>query len=122
MKTAAQTTFPARVGRTLGRLWRACVRLDRCAMQGLGAKGCAPGMAKGLVRIVELVFLVGLLYATFWFAAILVIAALVAWCFRHDVIWEEDDSNKPEWREGHGGFGLYDKNEWRHDMGAPDKS
>jgi fatty acid desaturase len=122
MKTAAQNTFRERVGRTLGRLWRGCVRLDRRAMQVLMEKGCAPGMAKGLVRIVELAVLAGLLYAAFWFAAILVIVALVAWGFRHQATLQEDDSNQPEWREGHGGFGLYDKNEWRHDMGDPDKS
>lgn len=31
MKTAAQPTFAERLGRTLGRAWRGCTRLDRWA-------------------------------------------------------------------------------------------
>ena len=53
MRTAAQTTFPERVGRSLGRLWRGCVRLDRRAKYGLVAKGWAPGMAGAVLLVAD---------------------------------------------------------------------
>jgi hypothetical protein len=43
---------------------------------------------------------------------------VAAWVARNS---DRDDESKLEWREGHSGLGLYDKNEWRHDMGAPDE-
>lgn len=117
MKTTAQTTFAELAGRTLGRLWRGCVRLDRRAMQALVAKGWKPGVAKGVMLLVKIAAFGVLLYAAFWMALLLLCIVVVA-----RMAWQHDsDDDKPEWREGHSGFGLYDKSEWRHDMGDPDK-
>ena len=82
MKTAAQTTFPERVGRSLGRLWRGCVRLDRRAMQGLVTKGWKPGVAKGAMLLVKIAAFAVLLYAAFWMSLLLlciVVVARMAW-------------------------------------------
>ncbi|MCU7376651.1 DUF3742 family protein [Paucibacter sp. O1-1] len=78
MKTAAQTTFPERLGRALGRLWRGCVRMDRRAMQALVAKGWKPGVAKGVMLLVKIAAFGVLLYAAFWMALLLLCIVVVA--------------------------------------------
>ena len=62
MKTAAQTTFAERLGRTLGRAWRSCARLDRRAQGWLLARGWAPGIAKAALLAVKLAAISVLLY------------------------------------------------------------
>lgn len=95
MKTAAQSTFPERVGRTLGRLWRGCVRLDRRARRGLVARGWTPGVAKGALLLLKVGVLVFLLYAAFWLAVLIAVMAFVAWTARNSV------SDEPqEWALG----------------------
>lgn len=120
MKTAAQTTFAERLGRTLGRAWRGCARLDRRAQGWLHAQGLAPGAARAVSMAVKLAVIGVLLYTAFWFALLVAVLIAAAWSMRNSPNWTANDE-QPEWREGHGGFGLYDKNEWRHDMGDPDK-
>ena len=83
MKPAAQTTFAERVGRTLGRLWRACVRLDQQATHWLVAKGWGPGVAKGLMLLLKLAVFAALLYGAFWLAILISIMAFVAWTARN---------------------------------------
>ena len=119
MKTAAPTTFAERLGRTLGRAWRGCARLDRRAQGWLRAQGLAPGAARAVSLVAKLAALAVMLYTAFWLA-LLVAVLIAAWSMRNSPNWTADDE-QPEWREGHGGYGLYDKNEWRHDMGDPDK-
>lgn len=119
MKIAAQTTFE-RLGRALGRAWRACARLDRRAQGWLRARGWAPGAARAASLVVKLAVIGVLLYSAFWFALLVAVLIAAAWSMRNSPNWIRNDE-QPEWREGHGGFGLYDKNEWRHDMGDPDK-
>ncbi|MBP8276474.1 MAG: DUF3742 family protein [Propionivibrio sp.] len=82
MKPAAQTTFAERVGRTLGRLWRGCVRLDRRATHRLVAKGWAPGAAKAVLLIIKLTAFGVLLYMAFWLALLLTFAVAAAWVAR----------------------------------------
>lgn len=82
MKPAAQTTFAERVGRTLGRLWRGCVRLDRRATHRLVAKGWAPGAAKAVLLIIKLTAFGVLLYTAFWLALLLTFAVAAAWVAR----------------------------------------
>lgn len=115
MKTAAQTTFPERVGRSLGRLWSSCVRLDRRAMQGLVAKGWAPGLARAVLLVVKLAALGVLLYIAFWLALLLLLAIAVAWAARN-TDWNEEQET--EWKIGAAGFGLY-RGDVRIDIGDP---
>lgn len=95
MKTTAQTTFAERLGRTLGRAWRSCVRLDRRAHGWLLAQGWAPGAAKAALLIVKLAALGVLLYTAFWLALLLALVAFAAWTARNS---EREDSE--EWAIG----------------------
>lgn len=91
MKPAAQTTFAERIGRTLGRLWRGCVRLDRRATHWLVAKGWEPGVAKAMLLLVKLAAIGMLLFAAFWSVlAALTIVVVAAWTARS--LDDEDDS------------------------------
>lgn len=91
MKTAAQTTLPERLGRTLGRAWRSCVRLDRRANGWLVAQGWAPGAAKAVLVILKLAVLGVLFYAAFWLALLLLFAAAAAWLTRNSEPEESDE-------------------------------
>jgi len=66
MKTAAPTTFPSRLGRTLGRAWRGCVRMDRRVQGWLLAQGWAPNVVKMVLLLVKLTVIGILLYTAFW--------------------------------------------------------
>ena len=52
-----------------------------------------------------------LLYTVSWLVLLLAFAAVAAWL----------DEKQPELRDGHSGVGLYDKDDWRIDMGDPDE-
>jgi fatty acid desaturase len=82
MKTTAQTTFVERVGRSLGRLWRGGVRLERKARGWLVAQGLAPGVAKTALLVAKLVALGLLLYAAFWLALLVAFSVAAAWAVR----------------------------------------
>jgi hypothetical protein len=84
----------------------------------LASQGLPAGVARLLLWIVKLAAFGVLLYAGFWIALVLLFGVAAAWALRDS---DFDDENKLEWREGHSGFGLYDNNEWRHDMGDPDE-
>lgn len=120
MKLAAQTTFAERVGRTLGRLWRVCVRLDRRATHRPVAKGWAPGVAKAVMLLVKLAAIGVLLFAAFWSAlAALAIVVVAAWTAR-SLDDEVDSMSQTEWRYGPAGYGLYSSNEQRIDPHDPE--
>ncbi|AGW91587.1 hypothetical protein N234_16265 [Ralstonia pickettii DTP0602] len=91
MKTAAQTTFAERLGRTLGPAWRGCVRLDCRANAWLLAQGCAPGFAKTVLLLIKLAALGVLAYAALWLTALLVLAVTTAWVAAQKAT--EDDSD-----------------------------
>lgn len=114
MKTAAQTTSAERVGRTLGRLWRRLMHLDRKVDGWLVAQGLAPRVAKAVLIVIKLAALCLVLYAAFWLALIAVFAVIAAWIARNT---DEDDerASEPEWRYGPAGYGLYTSNEQRID-------
>lgn len=121
MKTTAQTSFAERAGRSLGRKWRVLVRLDRKAQRGLLTQGWSLGTASAALLVIKLVVFGVLAYVAFWPTVSLALLALVAWSMVGSATWDAEGKDKLEWREGHGGFGLYDKDEWRHDMGNPDE-
>ena len=97
-----------RLGRGAGRAWRGYLRHERSVVGWLVARGVPAGAATAVLW----------LYTASWLALLLVFAVVAAW-----LAWnvDSDDEGQPVWREGHGGFGLYDKNEWRHDTGDPDE-
>ncbi|OOH47527.1 hypothetical protein B0B16_22995 [Pseudomonas aeruginosa] len=119
MKTAAQTTFAERLGRTLGRAWRGCARLDRRAQGWLVAQGWAPGIAKAALLAVKLAAIGVLLYTAFWLALLLAFALVGAWVVRNDD-GSYDEEHKPEWRYGPAGYGLYTHDDYRIDPHDPE--
>ena len=119
MKTAAQTTFAERLGRTLGRAWRGCARLDRRAQGWLLAQGWAPGIAKAALLAVKLAAIGVLLSTAFWLALLLACALVGAWVVRNDD-GSYDEEHKPEWRYGPAGYGLYTHDDYRIDPHDPE--
>ena len=119
MKTAAQTTFAERLGRTLGRAWRSCARLDRRAQGWLLARGWAPGIAKAALLAAKLAAIGVLLYTAFWLALLLAFALVGAWVVRNDD-GSYDEEHKPEWRYGPAGYGLYTHDDYRIDPHDPE--
>ncbi|HFO1314338.1 TPA: DUF3742 family protein [Pseudomonas aeruginosa] len=119
MKTAAQTTFAERLGRTLGRAWRGCARLDQRAQGWLLARGWAPGIAKAALLAVKLAAIGVLLYTAFWLALLLAFALVGAWVVRNDDA-SYDEEHKPEWRYGPAGYGLYTHDDYRIDPHDPE--
>ena len=119
MKTAAQTTFAERLGRTLGRTWRSWARLDRRAQGWLLVRGWAPGIAKAALLAVKLAAIGVLLYTAFWLALLLAFALVGAWVVRNDD-GSYDEEHKPEWRYGPAGYGLYTHDDYRIDPHDPE--
>lgn len=96
MKTSAQTTFAERLGRTLGRAWRGCARLDQRAQGWLRAQGMAPGLAQAASLVVKLAVLAMLLYSAFWLALLLTLAVVTgAWAAR-----SQEQTGDEEWALG----------------------
>jgi len=91
MKTTAQTTFAEGLGRTLGRSWRGCARLDRRAQGWLRAQGLAPGAARAVSLVIKFTALAVLLYSAFWLALLIVGLAVVAWMAKQDHDEENSD-------------------------------
>ena len=83
-------------------------------MHWSAAKGLPAGVAVALLWILKLAVFVALLYTTFWLVLLLMFAVMAAWLVRYADL---DDEKQPELRDGHSGIGLYDKKDWRIDMG-----
>lgn len=118
MKPAVHTTCAEHAGRTLGRMWRGFVRLDRKALGWLVAKGWAPGMAGAALLVLKLSVLGVLAYAAFWLALLLAFALVGAWIVGNDD-GSYDEEHKPEWRCGPAGYGLYSYDGSRIDRHDP---
>ena len=114
MKPAAQTTFAERAGRTLGRMWRGFVRLDRKAHGWLVAQGWAPAVASAALLVIKLVVLGVLFYAAFWLALLATFAVIAAWIARNSD-GDSEETSQTEWRYGPAGYGLYTFDEHRID-------
>ncbi|QDF96905.1 hypothetical protein CJ010_10375 [Azoarcus sp. DD4] len=95
MKPAVYTTFAEHAGRTLGRMWRGLVRLDRKAHGRLMAVGWTPGRAGAALLALKFVLLGVLAYTALWLALLLALVAFAAWTARNS---ERDDSE--EWAIG----------------------
>ena len=107
-----------RLGRGAGRAWRGYLRHERSVVGWLVARGVPAGAATAVLWIVKLAVLGMLLYTVSWFVLLLAFAVVAAWLARNA---DEDDEKQPELRDGHSGVGLYDKDDWRIDMGDPDE-
>lgn len=115
MKPAARTSSAERMGQTLGRLWRGCLRHERTVNSWLVAQGLPAGVAKVVSLLIKLVALGVLLYVAFWLALLLVFAVVAA----SVAGGKSPDEDEPEWRMGVSGYGLY-RGDTRIDPGNPD--
>lgn len=104
MKTTARTTAAERIGRGLGCAWLVIRRQEVRMVQYMVRQGLSPGVATLILWAVKLLALGVMLYAAFWVALLLIFLVAAAWVARHHN-WEDEE--KPEWRNGLSGFGLY---------------
>lgn len=107
-----------RLGRGAGRAWRGYLRREQRVAGWLVMRGVPAGAATAVLWIIKLAALGVLLYSAFWLGLLLAFAVVAAWLARNA---DEDDEKQPELRDGHSGVGLYDKDDWRIDMGDPDE-
>ncbi|CAM5283123.1 DUF3742 family protein [Eoetvoesiella caeni] len=103
MNTTIRTSTAERLGRSLGRGWRAYLRGERRVLAWLGLQGLSVRVAHVLLWALKLSAIGALLYFAFWLA--LLLAFLVA--AAHGDWAAEQELPEPEWREGPVGFGLY---------------
>lgn len=82
MNTTARISTAERLGRTLGRGWRAYVRGERRASNWLVSKGVPQAGASVFVWAIKLVVLGLLFYVAFWMTLLLVGLLLVCHGFR----------------------------------------
>ncbi|CCJ47845.1 conserved hypothetical protein [Bordetella parapertussis Bpp5] len=107
-----------RLGRGAGRAWRGYLRREQRVAGWLVTRGVPAGAATAVLWIVKLAVLGMLLYTVSWLVLLLAFAVIAVWLARNA---DEDDVKQPELRDGHSGVGLYDKDDWRIDMGDPDE-
>ncbi|HGI9957939.1 DUF3742 family protein [Pseudomonas aeruginosa] len=90
MNTTTRTSTAERLGRALGRGWRAYARGERRVSNWLVSKGVPAAGATALVWLVKLSAVGLLLYVAFWFAVVLVAMVAAGWAMdqRHP---DEDD-------------------------------
>lgn len=115
MNTTTRISTAERLGRALGRGWRAYARGERRTSNWLVSKGMPVAGAAAALWVVKLVALGLLLYVSFWLALLLVFLVFVAQ--GHDTVdWETPE---PEWKYGHAGYGLYTHDGYRIDPHDP---
>ncbi|WP_238897643.1 DUF3742 family protein [Achromobacter xylosoxidans] len=117
MNTTARISTSERLGRSVGRGWRAYARGERHMSNWLASKGVPMAGATTLLWAVKLAVLGALLYFAFWLALLLVFIVMVA--RTAGAVPIEDDDEKAEWRMGWSGYGLY-RGEMRVDPGQDD--
>ena len=79
MTTTTRISIAERLGRTLGRGWRAYARGERQASNWLVSKGVPVADASVLVWVVKLAVLGVLLYVAFWLTLVLLGVAAAGW-------------------------------------------
>ncbi|HBP0979000.1 DUF3742 family protein [Comamonas sp. Y6] len=118
MNTTTRISTAERLGRALGRGWRAYARGERRASNWLVSKEVPVAGASLLLWAAKLAALGLLLYVAFWMALLLLFLTAVAWGAR-DMEWETEPP-EPEWKQGPVGFGLYTYDGYRIDPHDPD--
>lgn len=105
MKPHPRTSKVQRAGTLLGKAWRKVVHREKQLRAWLIERGVPAPATTVLLWIAKLVALGVLLYAAFWLALLLVFAIAVAWA-AENADWDDED-DRPQWRNGLDGFGLY---------------
>ncbi|GAJ29297.1 DUF3742 family protein [Acidomonas methanolica] len=118
MRRSGQTSFAERAGGFLGRLWRTYRCSERRSANWLVARGLPDPAVVVVLWGIRLGVAVVLFHTMSWLALLVTIGVIVMW-FGHEGALAEDGQS-PEWKDGHDGFGLYDKSEWRIDIDNSD--
>lgn len=125
-RTSAKTTRAERFGRWLGNGWRSMKQKERAAVGRMTRKGVPGWLAAMTPWAVKLAVLGIAFYLAAWLVILVALAVLVVRLLENNepdfdgLIKAVEESNPPEeLREGPSGFGLYDKDDWRVDMGDP---
>lgn len=107
MNTTTRTSTAERLGRSLGRGWRAYARGERRVSNWLGSQGVPLAGAVALLWAVKLIALGLLFYVAFWLATLLLLGVVAAWMAGNSA--EDDDrwTQQDELRNGEAGFGVY---------------
>ncbi|MCC4595413.1 DUF3742 family protein [Xanthomonas campestris pv. phormiicola] len=108
-----------RLGRMMGRAWRGYVCRERHVAHWLVDRGLPTVGAGVLLWSIKVALLAALLYLAFWLTFAFALVVAFGWMAANADL--EPQEPKLEWQDGHSGFGLYDRNEWRHDQGDPDR-
>jgi len=116
MKATPTITKTERVGRWLGHMWRGVAHREVRAIHWLAAQGVPARVGRLLFWVIKLALFGVLLYVAFWVALPLVFALIASWLCQNS---DTDEEMQPKLRDGHSGVGLYDKDDWRIDVGDP---
>lgn len=114
-----QATTSMRLGERLGRVCRGYLSLERRMLNRSNEMGVPSWLAQPLCWIFKLCLIGIFLYLTFWIAVIVILVALITWRLLRGGYGQLE--NRPEWRDGLLGYGLYDETGARVDPYDPDE-
>lgn len=119
MNTTTRIGTAERLGRSLGRGWRAYARGERRVSNWLVSKEVPRAGATALVWMAKLAVLGLLFYVAFWLAALLLLGVAAAWLAGSSAGDDDGWTQKDELRNGEAGFGLYSSSGQRIDPHDP---
>lgn len=119
MSTTTHISTAERLGRSIGRGWRAYVRGERRLSNWLASKGMPMAGVAVLLWVVKLVALGLLFYAAFWLALLLLLGVAAAWMVSNSATNDDRWAQPDELRNGEAGFGLYSSSGQRIDPHDP---
>lgn len=119
MSTTTRISTAERLGRSIGRGWRAYVRGERRLSNWLASKGMPMAGVAVLLWVVKLVALGLIFYAAFWLALLLLLGVAAAWMVSNSATNDDRWAQPDELRNGEAGFGLYSSSGQRIDPHDP---
>ncbi|MFW7269243.1 DUF3742 family protein [Komagataeibacter nataicola] len=120
MTPKTQSNNAERMGRWLGKVWRAYARRERQTMAWLKAHGLPSGVVIASSWIVRLGVLAMLCHVAFWLTLLLVFGLVAAGMISTSDTCQ-DEPTGTEWRYGPLGHGLYTYDGYRVDPHDPDE-
>ncbi len=119
MNTTTRISTAERLGRSVGRGWRAYARGERRLSSWLASKGVPVVGASLALWVVKLAVLGLLLYFAFWLAVLLLLGVAAAWMVVNSPTKDDRWAQQDELRNGEAGFGLYSSTGQRIDPHNP---
>lgn len=119
MNTTTRISTAERLGRSVGRGWRAYARSERRLSNWLVSKGVPVVGAALALWVVKLAVLGLLLYFAFWLAVLLLLGVAAAWMVGNSATKDDRWAQQDELRNGEAGFGLYSSTGQRVDPHNP---